>query len=60
MKGKPKAIGFIYKNQKCNAPKSNYVNTVDEVERITGIDFFTALPDDIEQQVEQQCDLNEW
>lgn len=28
-------------------------------ERITGIDFFTALPDDIEQQVEQQCDLNE-
>lgn len=23
MKGKPKAIGFIYKNQKCNAPKSN-------------------------------------
>lgn len=30
------------------------------VERITGIDFFTALHDDIEQQVEQQCDLNEW
>ena len=29
------------------------------VERITGIDFFTALPDDIERQVEQQCDLNE-
>lgn len=29
-------------------------------ERITGIDFFTALLDDIEQQVEQQCDLNEW
>lgn len=30
------------------------------VERITGIDFFTALPDNIKQQVEQQCDLNEW
>lgn len=36
----PKAIGFIYKNAEGNRPKGDYVNSVDEVERITGIDFF--------------------
>lgn len=48
----PKAIGFIYKNASGNHPLDSYVNTVDEVERITGIDFFPALPDEIEEKVE--------
>ncbi len=48
----PKAIGFIYKNTPGNHPLDSYVNTVDEVERITGIDFFPALPDEIEEKVE--------
>ena len=60
MKGKTKAIGFIYKNGDGNRPKGDYVNTVDEVERITGIDFFPSLPDDIEQRVETKADLDEW
>ena len=34
-----KAIGFIYKNKSGNRPLDAYVNSVDEVERITGIDF---------------------
>jgi endonuclease G len=33
---------------------------VDEVERITGIDFFPALPDDIENKVEASYDLSLW
>ena len=45
MQGTPKAIGFVYKNVEGNRPKDSYVNTVDEVERITGFDFFPALPD---------------
>lgn len=36
---KPKAIGFIYKNNEGNNPLDSYVNTVDEVERITGIEL---------------------
>lgn len=60
MEGKPKAIGFIYKNTSGNRPKSSYVNTVDEVERITGIDFFTALPDDIEAKVEAEANPGDW
>lgn len=58
--GTPKAIGFIYRNQKGRKATSEYVNTVDEVERITGIDFFAALPDSIEARVERSCDLEEW
>lgn len=56
----PKAIGFIYKNAEGNRPKGDYVNTVDEVERITGIDFFPSLPDNVENRVEATADLNDW
>ena len=60
MEGKPKAIGFIYRNESGNRPKSYYVNTIDDVERITGIDFFPALPDNVEKAVEATCNLEEW
>lgn len=56
----PKAIGFIYKNSSGNKPLNFYVNTVDEVERMTGIDFFPALPDEIENAVEASSNLEEW
>lgn len=56
----PQAIGFIYKNTSGNRPKDSYVNTVDEVERITGIDFFPSLPDDVERNVEATADIANW
>ncbi len=55
----PKAIGFICKNTSGNHPLDTYVNSVDEVERITGIDFFPALPDELENAVEATCNLND-
>lgn len=58
--GTPKAIGFIYKNVAGDRPKGDYVNTVDEVERITGFDFFHDLPDDVEAAVEASCSLSDW
>ncbi len=58
--GTPKAIGFIYKNADGNRPKGDYANSVDEVERITGIDFFASLPDDVERKVEAQCEIDAW
>ena len=60
MEGKPKAIGFIYRNESGNRPKSYYVNTIDDVERITGIDFFPALPDNVENEVEATSRLEDW
>lgn len=56
----PQAIGFIYKNTSGNRPKDSYVNTVDEVERITGIDFFPSLPDDVEKNVEATANIANW
>lgn len=56
----PRAIGFIYKNEDGNRPKGDYANSVDQVERITGIDFFPNLPDDVEQRVESVCNPDDW
>lgn len=56
----PKAIGFIYKNTSGNKPLDAYVNSVDQVERLTGIDFFPDLPDSVEQEVEAECEINDW
>ena len=44
----PKAIGFIYKNTSGNHPLDTYVNSVDEVERITETgekSFFAEIKD---------------
>lgn len=54
------AIGFIYRNESGNRPKGDYVNTVDEVERITGYDFFSSLPDEVERKVEANANLDDW
>ena len=49
----PKAIGFIYDNNGRNSEKMfSHATTVDEVERLTGIDFFPQLDDEIEDDVE--------
>lgn len=56
----PKAIGFVVKNNAGTKKKDQYVNTVDEVERITGYDFFPALPDDIENEVESHASIDDW
>ena len=56
----PRAIGFIYKNTSGNHPLDHYVNSVDQVERITGIDFFPTLPDEIERKVESGYNLKLW
>jgi endonuclease G len=53
MDGNPKAIGFIYDNNGRNSEKMfSHATTVDEVERLTGIDFFPQLDDKIEDVVE--------
>ena len=60
MEPQPAAIGFVYKNDDGNRPMGDYINTVDQVERITGIDFFAALPDSLERRVEAASSLSEW
>ena len=53
-------IGFIYENVAGRRPMSTYARTVDEVEELTGIDFFPSLPDKIEKKVEAEVDFTKW
>jgi endonuclease G len=54
------AIGFYYDNEDGHRPLSDYVMTVDEVEEMTGLDFFSALGDKTEQRIEANADLRDW
>ena len=60
LEGSPKGVGFVYVNNSSSQSMYDNVYSVDDVERITGIDFFPALPDDIENEVERNVDMNEW
>lgn len=60
MAGTPMAIGFVCDNDESGKTLSDYVVTVDEVERLTGLDFFPSLPDDVEKKVEAEASLNDW
>lgn len=56
----PHAIGFIMDNSTGKQGVQEAAMTVDQVEQITGYDFFSALPDDIEQRIESTADYNAW
>lgn len=60
LQGKPKAMGFVVRNNEGKKKRDQFINTVDDVERITGYDFFSALPDSIEKVVEANADIKEW
>lgn len=55
-----KAIGFVMPNENSSEPLEYFAMTVDEVEEITGIDFFPSLPDDIEETIESSLDVSLW
>ena len=56
----PKAIGFIYENRGGRQEMANCVRTVDEVERLTGINFFPELDDKTENRIEAEAKLSQW
>ena len=60
LNGKPKGFGFVTKNNPGQKKNDLYYNSISEVERLTGIDFFTLLPDSIQEYVEANADINEW
>ena len=62
------AIGFWFENkdypQRTKAYflsiRNELVRSVDEIEQLTGLDFFHALPKEIQDVVETQKNLNDW
>lgn len=60
-KGKTyEAIGFIMDNKAGNGQFMDDARSIDEVENLTGIDFFHALPDDVEDAVEASLNQKVW
>ncbi|MBC7535984.1 MAG: DNA/RNA non-specific endonuclease [Ferruginibacter sp.] len=55
-----RAIGFLMPNKECEYPVLAYACTIDSVETVTGIDFFTSLPDELENKLEASFDSNKW
>lgn len=54
------AIGFVMPNQAGNRPLMTYMMSIDEVEELSGIDFFYNLPDEIEEKIEHDLSVIEW
>lgn len=56
----PRGIAFVYPNMKASGNMENYAMSIDELEKITGFDFFPALPDDVEKKIESAYSFKEW
>lgn len=56
----PKGIGFICRNTDGNRKKDFYVNSIRQVERVTGYKFFPNLEDSIKCLVYDMEDINNW
>ncbi len=56
-----KGIGFVMPNKVSYEPISHYAMSIDEVEKITGIDFFPDLmEDDLEKELEANYNMEQW
>ena len=60
-KGEYQAIGFWAKHEN-NSDKNlkKYCKSIDELEELTGINFFHNLDDVTENEVEKQCNPSNW
>ncbi|WP_103069853.1 DNA/RNA non-specific endonuclease [Aquimarina sediminis] len=56
----PKMVAFLVPHQDTKKPLEKFVVAVDKLEKLTGIDFFTALDDKIEDRLEASSMAKEW
>ena len=54
------SIAFLFANESGRRPMATYAMTVNEMQTITGMDFFPLLPDSIEEKIESQVDFTKW
>lgn len=55
-----KMIGFLVPHEKSEQPLYSFIVAVDKIEEMTGIDFFPALDDEIENKLESKSDYKNW
>jgi endonuclease G len=55
-----KMIGFLVPHEKSDKPLYSFITSVDKIEALTGIDFFPALEDALENELEAKTDYSGW
>jgi endonuclease G len=55
-----KAIAFLMKNEKSDKALTAFVVTIDSVEKLTGLDFFPSMPDQMENTLEGTLMTSYW
>ena len=53
-------IAFIMNNQGSSSSLKSFVTSIDQIESLTGIDFFSGLSDDIENKIESSINTSSW
>ncbi|MFT4760092.1 MAG: endonuclease G [Paraglaciecola sp.] len=57
---KGRGIGFLLPNKKSAQPLETFAMTIDEIEKLTGLDFYHGLPDVEENKLEADTDKTVW
>jgi len=55
-----KMIGFILPNEGSNEPLAAFAVTVDAVEKATGLDFFSKVPEEEQDRLERTISVKAW
>ena len=55
-----KMIAFLVPHEDSDLPLYEFVVSVDELEKMTGIDFYPKLDDGIENRLEQNANYKSW
>ena len=55
-----KMIGFILPNEGSNKPLAAFAVTVDDVEKATGLDFFSKVPKEEQERLERTISISAW
>ncbi len=59
-RGEYKVIAFLVPHEDSEKPINKFVVSIDEIEKMTGINFFPKLPDAIEDKLEKSSDYKGW
>jgi endonuclease G len=51
------AIGFVIPNGNCTYPVMSYAVSIDQLEKMSGLDFFSSLPDELENKLEANVNV---
>lgn len=55
-----RAMGFLFNNAQAVEPLSTYAVSIDSIEKLTNLDFFAPLPDEIENKIEAEENYFRW